>query len=157
MKFTVQYIPLSKIKPGQSVKMTERLKRLQGIVWDCMYLLVVKEQRKDGTYVLVSGLERFEYLKNFTKHVYAPCLVDESEPKGWKGWVKRMRNNQPVDDYPLIPKSWSIVRTFLKKEPRFKELSRFQQIKVLYLGARYKRTVILSMQNRVNQLMKENP
>jgi hypothetical protein len=155
MKFTVQYIPLSKIKHGHSGKITEGLKRLQDIVWDCMYLLVVKENRKDDSYTLVSGLERFDYLKNFTKNVYAPCLVDKSTPTGWRGWVYRLRKNSCHEDYPLVPKSWSIVRTFLKQEPRFKDLSRFQQIRVLYLGARYKRTVILSMQNRVNQLMKE--
>ncbi len=155
MKFTVQYIPLNKIKPGTSVKMTERLKKLQGIVWDCMYLLVVKENRKDDNYILVSGLERFDYLSKFTKNVYAPCLVDREGPGGWRGWLMRFRSAPHQDDYPLVPKSWSIVRMFLKQEPRFKELSRFQQIRVLYLGARYKRTVILSMQNRVDQLMKE--
>ncbi|MCF6139203.1 hypothetical protein [Pseudalkalibacillus berkeleyi] len=154
MKFTVHYIPLSKIKQGSKVNITERIKRLQGIVWDCMYLIVVKENQKDGSYTLVSGLERYDYLKNFTKNVYAPCLVDQSTPTGWKGWFYRLRKKDQNGDYPLIPKSWSIVRTFLKQEPRFKDLSRFQQIRVLYLGARYKRTVILTMQKRVNQLMK---
>ncbi|MGM7703455.1 hypothetical protein ACSVDE_17115 [Pseudalkalibacillus sp. Hm43] len=155
MKFTVQYIPLSKIKPGVTVKMSERLKKLQGIVWDCMYLLVVKENRKDDNYILVSGLERFDYLSKFTKHVYAPCLVDQEDAGGLRGWLMRFWKEPHQDDYPLVPKSWSIVRKFLKQEPRFKELSRFQQIRVLYLGARYKRTVILSMQNRVDQLLKE--
>ncbi|WP_257351629.1 hypothetical protein [Pseudalkalibacillus decolorationis] len=156
MKFTVQYIPLSNIKPDLPLKITEHIKRLQGLMWDCMYILVVKKDRNDGNYILVSGRERFEHLRKHTKNLYAPCIVDESSPSGIKSWMHRIRNKQPLDDFPMAPKSWSIVRTFLKKEPRFKKLSRVQQIKVLYLGARYKKTVILSMQTKVNQLLREN-
>ncbi len=155
MKFTVQYIPLSKINPDLSVKVTEHIKKLQHLMWDCMYILVVKKNRADGSYTLLSGLERYDHLRNKTRNVYAPCIVDDNDPSRIKAIILRIRNKQPLDDFPLAPKSWSIVRAFLKKEPRFQKLSRYQQIKVLLLGARYKRTVILSMQNRVDQLLKE--
>ncbi|WP_221568424.1 hypothetical protein [Alkalihalobacillus sp. TS-13] len=155
MKFTVQYIPLNKIKPDLSVKITEQIKKLQSLMWDCMYILVVKKNRADGTYTLLSGRERYDHLRNETRNVYAPCIVDDSDPSKVKAIFLRIRNKQPLDDFPLTPKSWAIVRTFLRKEPRFHKLSRYQQIKVLLLGARYKRTVILSMQNRVEQLLKD--
>jgi hypothetical protein len=43
MKFTIQYIPLDKIKPDLSLKITEHIKKLQRLMWDCMFVLVVKK------------------------------------------------------------------------------------------------------------------
>ncbi|MGO4888207.1 hypothetical protein ACJ2A9_10655 [Anaerobacillus sp. MEB173] len=154
MRFTVQYIPISEIKADSSLKITDHIKKLQGLMWDCMNILVVKKNRKDGSYSILSGLERFEYLRKYTKHVYAPCIVDDSFSTGLKSWLNRIRNKQPLDDFPMAPKSWSIFRSFLKKEPRFKNLSRVQQLKVLILAIRYKRTVISSMQTMVNQMIR---
>jgi hypothetical protein len=154
MKFTVHYIPLSKIKPDVSLNMTEPIKKLRRLMWDCMNILVVKQNKKDGSFTIVSGLERFEYLRKHTKNVYAPCIVDESSPAGMKSWQHHFRNKQPLDDFPMVPKSWSIVRSFLKQEPRFRNLSRAQQIKVLLLGVRYKKTVIGSMKTMVNQILR---
>ncbi|WLD93811.1 hypothetical protein [Alkalihalobacillus sp. AL-G] len=156
MKFTVHYIPLNKIKPDSTVKITDHIKKLRTLMWDCMYILVVKKDRNSGRYVLISGRERYEHLRNHTKNIYAPCIVDKSAPPGTKPWFVFLPAKQPLDDFPLTPKSWSIVRCFLKKEPRFSKLSRIQQIKVLLLGARYKRTVILSMQTKVNQLLRDS-
>lgn len=156
MKFTVQYIPLNKIKPDLSLKVTEHIKKLQSLMWDCMYILIVKKNKKDGSFTIVSGLERFEYLRKHTKNIYAPCILDESTSSGIKAWIDRLRNKQPLDDFPMMPTSWSIVRSFLKQEPRFSHLSRSQQIKVLLIGARYRRTVIRSMKHKVNEILRNN-
>lgn len=153
MKFTIQYIPLNKIKPDLSLKITEHMKKLQRLMWDCMFVLVVKKNRKDGSYIIVSGQDRFESLKKHTKSIYAPCIVDKSSSTGMISWFHRLRNKQPLDDFPLMPPSWSIVRTFLKKEPRFKNLSRSEQIRVLLIAARYKKTVIYSMRTTVNEIL----
>ncbi|MFP5111740.1 hypothetical protein ACSU64_05110 [Bacillaceae bacterium C204] len=155
MKFTIQYIPLNKIKPDLSMKITEHIKKLQRVMWDCMFVLVVKKNRKDGNYIIVSGQDRFESLKKHTKNIYAPCIVDKnSSSSGMRSWLHRLRNKQPLDDFPLMPASWSIVRSFLKQEPRFKELSRSEQIRVLLIAARYKKTVIYSMKTTVNEILK---
>lgn len=154
MKFTVKYIPLSKIKTDSSLKITGHIKKLQNLMWDCMHILVVRKNSKDGSYSILSGSDRFEYLRKYTKNIYAPCIVDNSTSTGIRAWFSRLRNKQPLDDFPMTPKSWSIVRSFLKKEPRFKQLSRTEQIKVLILAIRYKRTVISSMKTTVNQMMK---
>ncbi|MEH7436628.1 hypothetical protein V7182_03955 [Neobacillus drentensis] len=153
MKFTIQYIPLNKIKPDLSLKITEHIKKLQRIMWDCMFVLVVKKNRKDGSYIIVSGQDRFESLKKHTKNIYAPCIVDKSSSTGMMSWFHRLRNKQPLDDFPLMPPSWSIVRSFLKQEPRFKNLSRSEQIRVLLIAARYKKTVIYSMRTTVNEIL----
>ncbi|TLS35483.1 hypothetical protein [Pseudalkalibacillus caeni] len=155
MKFTVQYIPLSKIKADRSIKVTEQLKKLQRLVWDCMYLLVVRKNGNDGFYTLLDGLERFEHLKKRTKNIYAPCIIAKSRPSRMKSLFAICFNKQPLDDFPMKPVSWSIVRSFLKQEPRFSQLSRTQQIKVLILGIRYKRTVIGSMRARINQMTRD--
>ncbi|MBV7507695.1 hypothetical protein KW850_20915 [Bacillus sp. sid0103] len=155
MKFTIQYIPLEKIKPGLSMKITEHLKKLQRVMWDCMFVLVVKKNRKDGSYIIVSGQDRFESLKKHTKNIYAPCIVDKSSRSpGMLSWFHRFRNKQPLDDFPLMPASWSIVRSFLKQEPRFKHLSRSEQIRVLLIAAHYKKTVIFSMKTTVNDILR---
>ena len=39
-----------------SLKITKHMKKLQRLMWDCMmYVLVVKKNRKDGSYIIVSG------------------------------------------------------------------------------------------------------
>ncbi|CAM3665888.1 hypothetical protein [Cytobacillus oceanisediminis] len=155
MKFTIEYIPLNKIKPDLSLKITERLKRLQRLMWDCMFVLVVKKNRKDDTYIIVSGQERLDSLKKHTKNIYAPCIVDKSDSTGILSWLYRLRNKQPLDDFPLMPASWSIARSFLKQEHRFKNLSRSEQIRVLRIAARYKKTVIFAMRNTVDEMLRD--
>lgn len=154
MKFTIQYIPLNKIKPDLSLKITEHIKKLQRLMWDCMYVLVVKKSRIDGSYIIVSGQERFESLKKHTKNIYAPCIVDKTSSTGVIPWFYRLWNKQPLDDFPLMPPSWSIFRSFLKQEPRFKNLSRSEQIRVLLIAARYKKTVIYTMKMTVDSILK---
>ncbi|MBM7656502.1 hypothetical protein [Neobacillus cucumis] len=154
MKFTIQYIPLSKIRPDLSQKITEHIKKLQRLMWDCMFVLVVKKNRKDGTYTIISGQDRFESLKKHTKSIYAPCIVDKNSSNCMMSWFHRLRNKQPLDDFPLMPPSWSIVRSFLKQEPRFKTLSRAEQIKVLLIAVHYKKTVIYTMKSAVDNILK---
>ena len=159
MKFTIEYIPLNKIKPDLSLKITKHMKKLQRLMWDCMmYVLVVKKNRKDGSYILVSGQERFETLKKHTKNIYAPCIVDKSVSTGMISWFYRLRlwNKQPIDDFPLMPTSWLIVRSFLKQEPRFQNLSRSEQIRVLRIAACYKKTVIYTMKKTVDEILRSN-
>jgi hypothetical protein len=153
MKFTVRYIPVSKIKPDFSLKITDRIKGLQRLMWDCMHVMVVRKNRKDGSYSIVSGSERLDYIKKYTNKIYAPCIIDDN---GMKSWINRLCKKQPLDDFPMAPASWTIVRSFLKKEPRFKKLSRIQQLVVLFLGVRYKKTVISSMKNRVSDMLQSN-
>ncbi|OLS40664.1 hypothetical protein [Bacillus sp. MRMR6] len=154
MKFTIQYIPLEEIQPEVSVKMTERIKKLQRLMWDCMFVLVVRKNRKDNSYTIISGQERFESLKKHTKNIYAPCIVDKNSDSRIQSWYFRIRNKQPLDDFPLLPASWSIFRSFLKQEPRFNQLTRSQQIRILLLAARYKKTVIINMKTTVNEILK---
>lgn len=156
MKFTIQYIPLEKIKPDLTVRITEHIKKLQRLMWDCMFVLVVKPNRKDNTYIIVSGQDRYESLKKHTKNIYAPCIIDRSSSSKMPSWLHRFRRKQPLDDFPLMPTSWSIVRSFLKQEPRFKQLSRTQQIKILLIAVRYKKTVIHSMITRVNDILRND-
>ncbi|RBW69572.1 hypothetical protein [Bacillus taeanensis] len=156
MKLTVRYIPLSKIKPDLSLKITGHIKKLQSLMWDCMHILVVKKNSKDGSYTILSGVDRFEYLRKHTKNIYAPCIVDESTSSGIKARLHRLCKKKTLDDFPMLPKSWSIVRAFLKQEPRFSKLSRPQQIKVLLLAVRYKKTTILSMKRMVHQTLKRH-
>ncbi|KAA9029110.1 hypothetical protein [Niallia endozanthoxylica] len=157
MKFTIEYIPLSKIKPDLSLKMTKHLKKLQRLMWDCMmYVMVVKKNRKDGSYIIVSGQDRFENLKKHTKNMYAPCIVDKSDYIGRQLWFHRLWKKQPLDDFPFMPTSWLIVRSFLKQEPRFQNLSRSEQIRVLRIAACYKKTVIYTMKKRVDDILRSN-
>lgn len=153
MKFTIQYIPLNKIKPGLSQKITEHMKKLERLMWDCMFVLVVKKNRKNGTYTIISGQDRFESLKKHTKSIYAPCIVDKRSSTGLFPWFYRLRNKQPLDDFPLMPASWSIFRSFLKQEPRFKNLSRADQIRVMLIAAHYKKTVIFAMKKTVDNML----
>ncbi|MED3563059.1 hypothetical protein [Bacillus xiapuensis] len=156
MKFTIQYIPINKIKPDLSQKITEHIKKLQRLMWDCMFVLVVKKNRKDGSYTILSGQDRFESLKKHTKNIYAPCIVDKSSSTGIISLFYRIWKKQPLDDFPLMPASWSIVRSFLKQEPRFKNLSRSEQIRVLLIAARYKKTVIYTMKTTVDHILRNN-
>jgi hypothetical protein len=89
------------------------------------------------------------------------CLVDESKISASLGsLVQRFRRRQLPYDVPnLRPEriainSWSIIRKFLKREPRFRMLSKRQQLKVLGLGIQYRRTTVLSMQAKVDDLLK---
>ncbi|MDR7000235.1 hypothetical protein [Neobacillus niacini] len=154
MKFTIEYIPLNKIKPDLTLKITEHIKKLQRLMWDCMFVLVVKKNRKDDTYIIVSGQDRFESLKKHTKNIYAPCIVDKSSTTGIISRFYRLWNKQPLDDFPLMPHSWSIFRSFLKQEPRFKNLSRSEQIRVMLIAARYRKTVIYTMKTTVDTFLK---
>lgn len=79
MRYTVQYIPLSKIRPGFSAKLTNRVRELRKAAQDCMHLMIVRKSKKEGGYVVVSGTNHLEYLKKYTKKSSAPCLVDESK------------------------------------------------------------------------------
>jgi hypothetical protein len=84
-----------------------------------------------------------------------------AEPSEAKSTFLKLRNRSFLHNFPLInpnrivPKSWPIIRAFLKEEPRFNHLSRNQQLKVLLLGIRYKRTAILSMKTKVNEMLSE--
>ncbi|MEF3305849.1 hypothetical protein [Paenibacillus sp. GYB003] len=52
-----------------------------------------------------------------------------------------------------VPAGWSVVRSFLKREPRFARLSRVQQLQVLLLGIRYRKTVVCAMKAKVEELL----
>lgn len=152
MKFTVRYIPLSKIKADSSIKMSGHIKKLKGFMWDCMNILIVRKNGKDGTYTILSGVDRFTHLRKNPKNIYAPCIVDNDTSVGIRSWLHRFRGKQPLDDFPMLPNSWSIARAFLKEEPTFQNLSRIDQIKVLFLAVRYKRTVIVAMKSKMKSL-----
>ncbi|MCZ8514179.1 hypothetical protein O9H85_17445 [Paenibacillus filicis] len=161
MRYTVQYIPLSKLKPGMSAVITQRIKELRKTAQDCMHLMIVRKSKKEGGYVIVSGNNHYEYLKNHTKKALAPCLVDESKAaSGLSSLLYRFRKRKlPYDLKFLKPErwndnSWTIIRSFLRQEPRFRRLSRKQQVRVIWLGLRYKRTTVGSMKARVDQFIK---
>ncbi|MBB6734544.1 hypothetical protein [Cohnella zeiphila] len=161
MRYTVQYIPLSKIRPGFSDRITRRIKELRKAAQDCMHLMVVRKSRKEGGYVIISGTSHFDYLQKHTKQTAAPCLIDESQASSkWNSLVHRMRKRKLPYEVPYIGrertpvKSYAIIRRFLKQEPRFKALSRRQQIKVLRLGLQYKKTTVLSMKAMVDDILK---
>ncbi|CAM4466334.1 hypothetical protein PAPH110629_17360 [Paenibacillus phoenicis] len=79
MRFTVQYIPLNKLRPGISVQLTQRIKSLRKAAQDCMHLMVVRKSRKHGGYIIVSGNHHYEFLRKHTKNTVAPCLVDQGK------------------------------------------------------------------------------
>lgn len=125
-----------------------------------MHLMIVRKSKKEGGYILVSGNNHYEFLRKHTKKSSAPCLVDESKASsGFISLIDRFRKRKLPNEIPYMKKdriavnSWSIIRSFLKKEPRFKHLSRTQQIKVLRLGLQYKKTTVLSMRAKVNELL----
>jgi hypothetical protein len=151
MSFSVQYIPLNKIKPDGSAKMTHNIKLIRKFIWDCMYLLAVEENPKEGNFIIVSGIQRYEYLRKHTNNKYTPCIVlNRKLSSEVKSLVDHLFPNMKAER--ITPASWSILRSFLQQEPRFINLSLGQQIKVLLLGIRYKKTVIQSMRALVDQL-----
>jgi hypothetical protein len=161
MKLNVQYIPMSKIKPNLTVKITEHVKKLRNIMWDCMHILVVKKD-KDGNFIIISGNDRYDYLQKHTKNKFAPCIIDENKlSTEFKYWIHRVFNleiheKERKDLFDKIsPKSVSIIRGFIKEDPRFKNLSRLEKTKVLILALRYKKTVITSMKLKVDECLKK--
>lgn len=157
MRFTVQYIPLNKLKPGISIQLTQRIKNLRKTAQDCMHLMIVRKSRKDGGYVIVSGSHHYEFLRKHTKNVVAPCLVDESRASSrFNALVHRLRKPNLPYEAPRLQRertsanSWSIIRKFMRQEPRFKQLSRTQQLKVLRLALQYRKTTIQSMKTKVD-------
>ncbi|RIX59502.1 hypothetical protein D3P08_04990 [Paenibacillus nanensis] len=163
MRYTVQYIPLSKLKPGISVQLTKRIKELRKAAQDCMHLMIVRKSRKAGGYVIISGNHHFDYFKKHTRKAVAPCLVDESKAlEGLHSLIHRMRKRKLPYEVPILKRertpasSWTIIRRFLKQEPRFKQLSRRQQVKVLRLGLQYKKTTMLSMKAMVDDIVNRN-
>jgi hypothetical protein len=163
LRYTVQYIPLSKIRPESiTTKTSQRKKELKKVAQDLMHLLVVRKSRKEGGYIILDGHHHFDFLKKHTNKNYAVCLVDESKILASVGsLVHRFRKRQLPYDVPYIKpdriaiNSWSIIRNFLKREPRFRMLSIKQQLKVLRLGFQYRRTTMLSMQAKVDDLLKK--
>lgn len=160
MRFTVQYIPLNKIKSDGSVTLNERLKKLRTYIWDCMHLIAVRRNKKDGSYTLLSGHDRYLYLRDHTKKHYAPCIVDENNSLAEiESWLTRLLKGKEASaqqsklSLPLLPSSWHVIRTFVKQEPRFSQLPRRQQIKVIFLAIRAKRTVVNAMKAKVDEFM----
>lgn len=106
VRFTVQYIPLSKIKPNISTNLTLQIGKLRNMMWDCMHLLVVRKNRKDGGYMILLGHDRYEFLRNHTKKLVAPCLVDESKPKAQvESWLHHFRSKWLPYHIPDIKQS----------------------------------------------------
>ncbi len=150
MRFTVQYIPLRKIRPGESAGMTSRLRKLRGLMWDSLHLLVVRRNRKDGSYKLLIGRSRYDYLVTHTKKIAAPCLVDESPARSRiRAYGTRLRR------FIRHAPSMAIIRTFMRAEPRFRRLTRRQQLQVLLLAVQYRDTVVATMIAKVDQMNKE--
>jgi hypothetical protein len=153
MRYSVQYIPLSKIKTGIPVTFTQRIKSLRKIAQDCMHLLIVRKSRKEGGYVLVSGGHHLEYLVRHTKKGVAPCLVDESKASSSLSALLYRLRKLASPERTARKNGRSIVRSFMKQEPRFRQLSRSEQLKVLRLGLQYKKTTVAAMKARVNELL----
>lgn len=162
MKFTVQYIPMNKIKTDAAGPMTQHMRNLSSVLWDCMHLLIVRRDKKSGNYTLIGGQTRFEHLRKHTTKKYAPCIIDtsssEEEPRSWWKRFVRGRSKTELKHLPhlqlgkLTPASMSVIRSFLKREPRFTQLTRVQQLKVLFMGVRYKQTTIQAMRASVDEM-----
>lgn len=156
MKYTVEYLPLAKIKAAPPPTMTERLRTLRRLIWDSVHLLAVRKNKQDASYTVISGLERYEHLRNHTNKKMVPCLVEQSKASmETKVWFRRMLERHPViADLPRTEAAgWSIVRRFLKREPRFARLSRIQQLRVLLIGIRYKKTARAAMKAKLEELL----
>ncbi|MFG6497701.1 hypothetical protein P8610_20255 [Fictibacillus sp. UD] len=160
MKLNVQYIPLHKIKPNLTIKITEHVKKLRNRMWDCMYMLVVKKE-KNNDFSIICGNDRYEYLTKHTKNKYALCIIDEqSNETGVEDWFKglyraerRKSGKEWVRDN-MSNNSISIIRAFIREDKRFKELSHFQRLKVILIAVKYKNTVITCMKSKVGDLLK---
>jgi hypothetical protein len=162
MRYTVQYIPLTKIKPNFSMKVTKNIKKLRHVMRDCIQLLIVKKNKRGGYYTLLSGNEHYDYYQKHTTKKFVPCLIDESKNKKWiNDVVFRFRNRYLLRIFPkttlkrITPAGLSIIRSFLKQEPRFKKLSRNDQIKVIMLAVKYKKQMVLSMKLKVDEFSRK--
>jgi hypothetical protein len=163
LRYIVQYIPLNKIKPESIItKTSQRRKELKKVAQDLMHLMVVRKSRKEGGYIILDGHHHFDFLKKHTNKNCAVCLVDENKiSASISSLLHRFRKRQLPYEVPNIKpdrisiNSWSIIRTFLKREPRFRKLSHRQQLKVLRLGIQYRRTTFMSMQAKVDDLLKK--
>ncbi|MEK3884558.1 hypothetical protein [Paenibacillus sp. PL2-23] len=162
MRYTIRYIPLSRIKPGSITnKLTQRMKELRRTAQDCMHMLIVRKSRREGGYVVVSGHSHLDYLKKHTKKSAVACLVDESKLSAkLSSFVYHFRKPRLPKYVPsikperLIGSSGAIITRYLRQDPRFKSLSRSQQMKVLRMGLNYKKTTILSMKAQVDEFLK---
>ncbi|WP_134699290.1 hypothetical protein [Ammoniphilus sp. YIM 78166] len=150
--FNVQYIPLNKLKPDSTMKMTKSMQRLRNLMTDCMQVIAVKKNKKSGKYIIISGHDRYEYLRKHTSNKYAPCIIDEGKIS--KGAKSLMHRYPDLSLDQLVPSSLKIIQAFLKQDPRFSNLSYSQQLRVLLLAIRYKKTVISSMKAKVDEFMK---
>lgn len=127
---------------------------------DAMHLLIVRKNKREGGYFVINGNHHYEYLKKHTNKAFAPCLVDESKASAnLASLLYRLRRRKSPFDIPYIKPnrmdwaSWSIFKSFLKQEPRFRRLSRRQQIRVLRLGLQYRKTTVKSMKAKVDYLL----
>ncbi len=162
MKLNVQYIPLHKIKPNLSIKITDHVKTLRNKMWDCMYMLVVKKE-KNNDFSIICGNDRYEYLTKHTKNKYALCIIDDhSNETGVKNWFDGLfRAEQRKAGIGWVRGNMSfttisIIRSFVKEDKRFKELSHLQRLRVILLAVKYKNTVISCMKLKVGELLKEH-
>lgn len=162
MRYTVQYIPLDKIKPELYVKTTRRSKELRKVAQDCMQLLIVRKNRKAGGYVIVNGINYYEHYRRYAKKSVVPCLVDEGKlASALTLLMNRIRKRKMPYELPYINtdqiagNSWSIIRSFLQQDPRMKKLTRREQLKVLRLGIQYKKTTLRAMKAKVDELLKK--
>src|SRR5690606_2342086 len=135
MRFTIQYIPLKKLDASSPIRFTEQIRQLRKVVWDSTHLIAVKKNRRDGRYTVIGGHDRYRYLKAHSNKVYAPCVLDETKESSrtLPQWIRNLRNRGLPKHLPkfhpdkVSPAGWSIIRTFLKDEPRFRKLNRIQQ------------------------------
>ncbi|HZG57007.1 hypothetical protein [Paenibacillus sp.] len=166
MRFTIEYIPLRNLDANANVRFTDRIKQLRRVVWDSSHLLAVRRNGKGGRYTIVGGHDRYRYLKAHTNKAYAPCVLDDASEKrtgAIPSWIRKFRNRRLPKAFPNIhpenvsPAAWSIIRAFAKEEPRFAKLTRVQQIKVLLVAVRYKKTVVRAMRSLVDELSSKTP
>lgn len=161
MRFTIEYIPLKRIDANAPVRLTDAVRRLRRVLWDGSYLLAVRKNRRGGRYTVVAGHDRYNYLKAHTNRIYVPCVLDtgkDASSRPWKTWLRSARNRRLLSRMPHIhpdavaPAAWSILRAFAKEDTKFARLTRIQQIKVLLLAVRYKRTVVSAMKAAVEAM-----
>lgn len=157
MRFTVQYIPLHRIEPQDSRSVTKHIKRFRRLVSDCMHVIVVRKQKRGRNYTIVTGKDRYDFLVRHTNQKHAPCIVEYAKRPGMMQRLRSLRNRKMTKLFPdiaperLKPASRSIIRSFLRQEPRFHDLPRHQQIKILLLGVRYKKTTVRAMKAKVEE------
>ncbi|WP_186578854.1 hypothetical protein [Aquibacillus kalidii] len=154
MKFIVNYVPLSKIKSSDNLRITSQMKRLHLFLLDSMHLLVVRKNKNENSYTIIYGQNRLQYLQKHEKAKEVPVIIANRQSVGLKALLQQVFNKDTNTKSLSKPTTWSIVKTFLKKEPRFKSLSFTQKLKVLMLAVRYKNTVVNAMRNEVKQYWK---